>query len=84
LQIQNSIKDMQDKLSDIDSSGIPKQVVSEFQQTNELCHYKSEKIKELQKSLVDFDGQFEKILYQIQNKDNDIKKNRAQHKEEIV
>lgn len=75
---------MQDKLSDVDSKGIPKQVVSEFQQTNELYIHKKKKEEELRESLKDFDEEFEKILYQIQNKDNDIKKNRAQHKEEIV
>lgn len=36
LQIQDSIKDMQGKLSDLDANGIPKHIMSEFQQTKEL------------------------------------------------
>jgi len=34
--IKESIKDMQAKLSDLDAEGIPKHIMSELKQTNEL------------------------------------------------
>jgi len=75
---------MQDKLSDLDAYGVPKHVMSEYKQINELFLHNVQKNTDLTNDLRAFDGHFETVLYQIQNKDNDIKKNRAQHKEEVV